>query len=380
MLRSAPVMLLTVSASLAVGFRADRAAAQDTPYCRQVRARAASDADLLMSPRVLIQGIRYAGGQDLLDSGPTLGSGYQLRTGVAFSPLDFYKGQGLLRVGDADCQRHEAGEQLEDVLTHGPDLLRLSALQDQERFLTSHRDEWKDLTKSAEARLARRIITVVEFTDVQRFVGSLERKFAQIQGEIGQLQSRTRLGSRLTGRAHADATPLGSAPKGKLTALAQRYFEDSVRFEQETSQVRQLDDWKFQVTGGVIPLAPVDWFGSMELSFNLGGLVRPTHEQAYVEARADELRFARDGVATRIEQFQRANNAALEQARRDLDLVQHSLEVIVATRSALAASEAESVAQARDMLGIEQLSIESDAVFLRALVDGLTSLVAQGRG
>src|SRR5688572_28613470 len=105
MLPSPPLMLLSILTCLAVSAHALPAVAQDSPYCRQVRARAASEAGLLMTPRVLVQGIRFPRGAQQLDSGPTVGDGYQLRTGLAFSPLDFIKGQTLLRVGDADCQR-----------------------------------------------------------------------------------------------------------------------------------------------------------------------------------------------------------------------------------------------------------------------------------
>ena len=96
---------------------AEHPAVAETPYCEQVRARAASDADLLMSPRLLVTGLRFPRGSQLLDAGPITSDGFQLRTGFAFSPVDFYKGQTTLRIGEADCARHTASRELDAVLT-----------------------------------------------------------------------------------------------------------------------------------------------------------------------------------------------------------------------------------------------------------------------
>jgi hypothetical protein len=52
----APSRLLAVALAF---FFPWAAAAQTSPYCRKVRARAAGDAALLMSPRIVVQGIRF---------------------------------------------------------------------------------------------------------------------------------------------------------------------------------------------------------------------------------------------------------------------------------------------------------------------------------
>jgi hypothetical protein len=85
-------------------------------------------------------------------------------------------------------------------------------------------------------------------------------------------------------------------------------------------------------------------------------------------------------VETRLAQFRAQAAAALEQARRDLGLVDHSLEVLRATRLALEQSEAESAAQARDLIALEQVSVESDSIYLRSFVGALESLLARARG
>ena len=367
-------MLLTVLACTTVSLSPALAAARDTPYCKQVRARAQSDADLLMMPRVLMQGIRFPQGAQQVDSGPTTDNGYQLRTGFSFSPVDFYKGQATLRVGDAECDRHEAELDLDAVVARGTDEARLSALREQGMFLRAKSTDWRALQTRAAARLEKRIITVVEFTNVQHFIDGLERKLVQVEGDAGVIDARARarvLPATLPGRGGTSAT---------LPALANRYLDASMRFEQEASSLRRLDDWKLQMTGGVIPQTPSDWYGTIELSFSLGGLVRGAHEDNYIQARSETLEHAANGVETRMRQFRGEVAALLEQANRDLNVVEHSLDVLRSTRKALEASEAESVAQAREILTIEQLSVESDSVFLRAFVRALQTLAERTSG
>jgi hypothetical protein len=409
MLPTARGMLLSGLTCIVASLSPAAAFARDTPYCKQVRARAQSDADLLMMPRVLVQGIRFPEGAQQFDSGATTAQGYQLRAGFSFSPVDFYKGRATLGVGGAECARHEAELELDAVLTRGTDDARLDALHEQGVFLRAKSADWRALHARAAARLEKRIITVVEFTNVQHFVDALERKLVQVEGDAGQLEARAQHTRPLPfstpprgGQAGAPAAgnpPPSSAPPGAvqpgavppggfvaassasatLPALAGNYMDATLRYEREVSSLRRLDEWRLQMTGGVIPQTPSDWYGTVELSVSLGALVRGAHEDQYIEARAETLARASDGIDRRLRQFRGEIAALLGQAERDLGVVEHSLEVLRATRTVLESSEAESVAQAREILTIEQLSVESDSVFLRALVRALQTLAERAR-
>jgi hypothetical protein len=391
-------MLLSALTCIAASLSPARASARDTPYCKQVRARAQSDADLLMMPRVLVQGIRFPEGAQQFDSGATTAQGYQLRTGFSFSPVDFYKGRATLGVGDAECARHEAELELDAVLTRGTDDARLDALREQGVFLRAKSADWRALQARAAARLEKRIITVVEFTNVQHFVDALERKLVQVEGDASQLDARAlRTRALPLSQPSPSQPPSGAAPgspppgpavsgplaatsaSATLPALAGRYMDASLRYEREVSSLRRLDEWRLQMTGGVIPQTPSDWYGTIELSVSLGALVRGSHEDQYIEARAETLARASDGIDLRLRQFREEIAALLGQAERDLGVIEHSLAVLRATRTVLESSEAESVAQAREILTIEQLSVESDSVFLRALVRALQTLAERAR-
>jgi hypothetical protein len=333
------------------------ASAADTPYCRRAQARAASDAALLLWPRLIVQGIRFpASGQ--VDLSPTVGQGYQGRVGLAFSPLDLYRGVRVLQIADADCEQQDAGERLRELLARGIDVARLAALVEQGSYLDAHRDQWRALAAKAQERLAARVITLVEFDELRRHADELERRLVQVHGDAHQLQAR---GTDLSGE------PLG--------LLARRYVEQSTRFDRQTSHLRTLDAIEFQVSAGLIPRSPVDWYGIAEVSINLGGIARAKKEQTYLAARTDELHHARYELDAQAEDLRKQVAAALEQTRQDREVIERTLAFIATSRHALAQSEAPNIAHARDTLAIEQISLDSERVFLSAFVGPLSALL-----
>jgi hypothetical protein len=316
-----------------------------------------------MAPRIIAQGIRFPQ-NTVLDVGPTAGNGYQLRAALTVSPLDVYKGFNVMRVAEADCSQHEAAVVVQDVLTRAMDGARSAALRAQADYLRAHRDEWQALEAKASERLSGRVITVVEFNALRQAVDTLDQKLVEVEGEAAQLE------------AHAPPLPGDES----LGDKAQRYFEESMRFERETTRIRNLDPWHFQVTGGVIPVEPVDWYGVAEVSFSLAGLVRPGQEREYLAARADELTHARYEVLEQVKDLRAQAAAALTQARRDLELIEHDVAVIASTQSVLENSDAENIAHAKDTLAIEQLSNESVRVFLNKWIGALTSVLKDRHG
>ncbi|HXX69514.1 MAG TPA: hypothetical protein VEK07_20185 [Polyangiaceae bacterium] len=354
---------LLVAALAVIASRASVAAAQATPYCQRVRARAAADAALLMSPKIVLQGIRFPQNEQL-DVGALAGSGYQVRAGMSFSPLDFYKGLGLLQVGEIDCAQHESSVAVSTLLTTRDDGARLQALRAQVAYLQAHRDSWRGLWAKAAERLADRVITLVEFNGLREQVESLEHKLAQAEGEANRLQAK--------------AVP--EPPRASLGDLAGRYAQQSTELEREVAHIRAYDAWQLELTGGIVPQAPVDWYGLAELTFNLGAVLRSHYDERYVEARADEVAHAPYELVSQVERFRQEMSAAVAQARRDLEVVDHEIGVLASTGAVLEKSEAEGIAHARDTLTIERVSVESDSVFLRALIDALTPFVEDAHG
>jgi len=127
------------------------------------------------------------------------------------------------------------------VLERGTDDARLSALREQGLFLRAKRADWTALQARASARLQKRIITIVEFTNVQHSIDQLERKLVQVDGDTGLLEARARALPYAT--LPSAARPGGGLPSATLPALANRYTEAALDFERTASSLRRLDDW-----------------------------------------------------------------------------------------------------------------------------------------
>ena len=361
-----PRGILRAAEPLAVSFACFllslEALADEPARCQVARARAASDAALLMAPQLTLQGIRFPS-RSHLDIGPTVGTGYQLRLGVMFSPLDVYRGWRTVRAGELACAAHEAAIPLQEVLGKGADTARLRALKQQALYLNQRREQWLALVARAEERLNARTLSLGEFDELRRRVYALERKRLQVEGESRRIEAR--------------AVPPGPTAPAEL---ARQLEERAHLAEQETAGLRTLDGWQLRMTGGVIPQRPVDWYAMAELSFSLGAPIRHQQEARYLQGRAAELHEAPYEL---IEQWRRLQGelvATLDQARRDLAVVEQEIATIDRTRRALETSETPRVAHARDLIAVEQLSAESDQVFLRQQIEALNAVIEAGHG
>ena len=345
--------LLLAAAVLAAGAPAR---AEESPYCAKVRARAEADASLLFAPTLQAQGIKFPN-NGTIDAGVTVGRDYQLRAGATWSPLDFYKGFRVLDVGDADCERHEAALNVQEALAFGIDLGRLPALEKQDRFLESKRPTWEQHLAAAEQRLEAHVASLLEVNEVRARGAELARKHAQVKGELERLRLR--------------GVP---AQRGALGSLVAAADERSMRYEREVKHVRSLDAWDLRVTGGVVPHSGGDFFGVVQLGFNLGAFSRNAAESRYLTARAEELRGARYEAREGVRRLREQARSAVQQARRELEILDKQAARVEQGRALLEGSEAPNAPQARTVIELESIFLESDRVFLTALVEELSRL------
>jgi hypothetical protein len=347
----------SAAAFLAVTALAAPAWSEESAYCKKVQGRAAGDAALLFAPSVQAQAIKFPNA-GTIDAGVTTGSGYQFRGGISWSPLDFYKGFRVLEVGRADCERHEAVVSAQEVLLQGIDYGRLPALRKQASFLDSRRATWEAIVAKSEERLEARITSFVEANDIRSRAAELERKRLQVGGEVQRLEAKNLDGYR-----------------GMLSQLMASVETTSMRFEREASHVRSLDAWDLRVTGGVIPQErPVDYYGIVQLSFNFGAFSRNAGETRYLDARAEELKKARYETREQLRIFREQVASAKEQATRELGIVEKQASTLGSARQTLASSEAPNAPQALGVIDLHIVLVESDRVFLAALIEELSRL------
>jgi hypothetical protein len=334
------------------------AAAQDSPYCEQARARAASDALLLMTPRLTLQELRFPKNNQI-DLGATTGQGLQFRTGLSFSFVEFFKGIATLNIGEAACREHEAKIALRDRIRYARDFARVIALEAQLDYLNQHKPEWAAIARKGGERMSRRLITLVDFTQLSKLVTSLDQKLADVQGRASALRDQL--------------PPVTSSLQTTLAELNDNYTRQSARFEHVSVNARALDAWQLRFTGGVIAQAPIDWYGQAELSFSFGGLFRPKQEQRYERARAADLAISSEELPAQVRELRSQQKIEAEQAQRELAVAQRSLSMITSASSVLEHIEAENVQHAYDALTVERYSAESEVVFLQNLIDALAS-------
>jgi len=333
--------------------------AEDSPYCRKVRARAASDASLLMAPSVTVQGIKYPA-SGVLDMGTASSDGYQVRANATFSPLDLYKGVRVLGVGEADCAQHEAAASAQVILALGPDYGKLPALEREEEFLDAQRGEWQQIVAKTDERLAAHVISLREMLDVRARVADLERKRLDVRGEIERIRARG-----------ADRY------RGQLGALMQQIDATTATYERDVAHVRTLDTWDVKVSGGVIPQASPDYYGFIQVGINLGGVGRYAYEASYLSARADEVRTAHYELVDQLRHFRDALRSALTIARQELEVLDGSLATLTSAQATLASADAPSAPQERAVMELEAIAMGADRAELDARIHELSRLLEE---
>lgn len=335
--------------------------ADDSAYCRKVEARSAADAALLFSPAAQAQAIRFPK-NGTTDTGVTTGKDYQFRAAITWSPLDFYKGFQVIRTGDADCEQHVAMVTAAQVLELGADYGRMPALQKQREFLAQKAPVWEGIIAKSNQRVSEHVVSVLDATEVRGRAAELEKKQAQVEGDMARLRSKGITEYR-----------------GMLASLEQQLHATGMKYEERVSHVRSLDPWQVTISGGVVPTEkPLDYFALVGVQYNFGGFVRNAQETKYLNARDEELKKARYELVDQLRRFREQMKAATNQAKRELAIADRQLAQLGEVRASLATSEAPQAPHALAVVDLEMISVEADRVFLVALIGELSRLQENG--
>lgn len=307
---------------------------------------------MLWAPKLYVQGLRYPSGFDI---GPATPKGYQLRVGMSYSLTDVLRSMRVGTVAETDCAVHTLQDKLDTALEGAAVRPENAASRAQADFLASHQAEVEQLVERARKRLGERVITLFELNHILSLAEQIERKAAQASGLASRREAAT-------GADTAERDP--GAMAGELAHVRESH-------EQSLSSLRAMDAWNLRLQGGVIPLADrsLDWFGWVELSYSLGGPFRSAAESSYRQARQLELQSDPHELPAKLERWQRQVDSQAEQAAVELRVVEKRLEYLRAAAADLHA--AEPVSHEHDALEIEQLSAESERVFLETLIDSL---------
>jgi hypothetical protein len=356
--------LCAVGAAVAVSVMAGPARADDSPYCRKVRARAVSDASLLIAPSLRLEGIKlptaFQRGSNTID--PTgIGPEYQVRGGLTLSPIDIYKGFRVLGIGDADCEQHVTVVMAEEILAQDKNYGRAAALKKQIVFLEAQRERWEALLAQGEQRFASKVTTLQQTEELRTRVLAFERQRAQLAGDLARLESN------------------GAKPfTGTLADLAHAIESTTMIYEKKVSHLRTLDTWSIHLTAGYIPpffgADHPDAYGMVQLTHNLGAAWRNSAETKQLAAREDELKSSRYELTSRIGVFRATLRSSSTQATRELQIVESRVSALTAGRTALETSEALKAAHALALLDLELIAAEAERTYLTELIAQLRTL------
>ena len=360
--RRALTSLASAGAALALVAIALPVRAEESSYCRKVRARAGADAALLYAPTLQAQGIKFPR-DGTTDSGVTTGMDYQFRAAVSFSPLDFYKGFRVERTGEADCRQHDALISVQEVLAEGADVGKLPALRKQAALLEARRQSCEAIEAKSAERFQARVASLIETSELRSRVSEIARKRAQVAGEIARLEARGT-----------------ESYQEMLSTLIARADKEAMAFEREASHVRSLDAWEFKLSGGVIPQdKPVDYFAIVQVGFNLGSFSHNSHESRYLDARAEELKTAKYELREQVRRYREQIVASAAQAKRELAIVDRQVAMLTSARESLEHSEAPGAPHALAIVDLDLVSADSEREFLTGLVASLSRFQENGK-
>lgn len=336
----------------AIGLSAASASAQTATSsrdCEAIRARAAGDAALLLSPSMQVQGIKYpATGTFGAIGGSTTELGLQARLAFLWSPLDAYKSTLVRELADKDCAQQTAMVEAQQALEWLNDIGKEGALKAQMGLLDDHHEDINNLLSKANERLAIGNITLVELNVLQQAASALELKRVQALGQLSVLHAK------------------GLVPKThSFDELIARVESSSMVWERQFSAVNRLQPWKFDINAGVIPPMTqgdsVDWFGLVSLTYNFGDLAQKSSEHRYLDARQHELLYARYELADQLRRFKQTIVANINALTMDQGVLQQHLADLSKTRAALHAHpDAPQAANAEALVQLQIWDTESD--------------------
>ena len=356
---------LALAVSVATATIAARASADDAPtpaadpavaaYCEKVTARAESDASLLLAPTVVGQYIRYPSSGIADATGVHVGSGWQPRVSLSYGLLDAYKGVGILAVGRADCAAETRAAELRSLLEARADIGRPVALQRELDALKAGRPELDALAAKAEERVKREAGTLMDVLEIRRKTSEMDRRVAEVEGELAMLKARH--------------VPAKAMTRVQMMELLRQLDETAATYDDKVAHVRNLDPWRVNVSGGAVSHPAADYFAAIELSYDIGGVVRNGAEARYRNARAEERKVAHSELHAQVEQMLREVDISQREARAELAVVDGQAARVTSLKQALATADAPNAQQLVANLTIESIEINAERNYLAALIE-----------
>jgi hypothetical protein len=329
---------------------------EPSPGCARARSLTESQAYLLVSPTLWIEGVHVPQVGDETGTGVIMrtafGGEYQLRAALSWSLIDLIRGVLLLEQTSTECSMLDAGARVRRALEVGDALGELAGRREERRVLLDASGEIDGLVAGVEARVAAGLATLAQLTAVQGEAVRLRRRMAQLDGEIARLEE-----------AGHDEIALDS-----LAADLALYEQSAYALEAERSTVRRLSPWTVSLRGGVVPGAQVDWFGQVQVGINLGVFAHHDAENAAVAARAAQLTEDTDELHAHARRFFERIRLGLPAQRDELGHLDTLIALQTQQRALLEGLETGETEHARTLIDLHLLALASERARLATLI------------
>lgn len=329
---------------------------EPSPRCARSRALTESQAFLLVSPTLWIEGVHVPQIGDETGTGVIMrtafGGEYQLRAALSWSLIDLVRGVLLLEQTSTECAMLDAGARVRRVLELGDAVGELAGRREERRVLLDARDQIDGLVAGVESRVAAGLATLAQLTAVQGEAIRLRRRMAQLDGEIARLEEA----------GHGDIA------LDTLAADLALYERSAYALEAERSTVRRLSPWTVSLRGGVVPGAQVDWFGQVQVGLNLGVFAHHDAENAAVAARAAQLADDTDELHAHTRRFFERIRLGLPALREELGHLDTLIALQTQQRALLEGLETGETEHARTLIDLHLVALASERARLATFI------------
>ena len=333
-----------------------------TPHvrCARMRAMAESQAYVLASPTVWVEGVHVPRVGDETGMALVQGGEWQLRGALSWSPLDLARGVMLLDQTGTECTALGASTRVRRTLELGATLGELQARRAELAVLTEAMPRVQEILEQARTRASEGLGTQAQVMMLESESVRLERRLAQLHSEIDRLVEE--------GNAEVDASQVE-------TDLA-LYESSSMQLERQRSTYRRMSPWIVQVRGGVVPTGQADWFGQVQVGYNLGGIAQQFSEDAVLAARQAELAEDADELRHHVERLEHRLAESLPELRAELEHAERLIALTEHQQGLLGQLETSDVAQMRALLEVQLITLRAERAHWAELLAQRSALVA----
>jgi len=332
-------------------------------HCRSLRDAAEAKAQLLYAPTIHLRFSHQPTGGDDSAEGEAI-TGYQFRPTVAFATLDLVRASRLIDAAEAACAAARAAEPVADLLEQGVRYGQVTALRAQIAYIEEQSARVDEVLEASRQRLERQIDTILEVDELILRVLTLRRTLAGARQELALLEAQN----------------MGYELNEESWDSIEQYEEHLIEYERVESSLRRLSAWQVNLQAGPVPGNEWDWYGSVLVSYDLGGIGQVSAERRYLDTRAEEIRGHDADLRVRLNQLQEALSAGVGDLVGELNLIDEQLELIGRERAQLE-ERGGSGWQHRDAaLELDAFLLEAERVYLRRLYElrDLTSFPRNG--